>query len=51
MSRVLLLIALCLVIIQCVSSLSIVLRAHEKECFFEELEVGEKVTMSYQVSL
>lgn len=50
MNRLLLVIASFLLIIQHVYTLSVDIEAGEVDCYFEDLEVGERLTISYEVN-
>ncbi|KAI7877296.1 emp24/gp25L/p24 family/GOLD-domain-containing protein [Mucor mucedo] len=49
MNRLLLAITALLLIIQHVYAMTIDIDAGEKECYYEELDVGERLTLSYEV--
>lgn len=48
-SRAFILLALLVCLFQQVASLAIDVRANTQECFFEELDVGDKMTVTFQV--
>jgi hypothetical protein len=50
-SRAFILLALLVCLCQQVASLAIDVRANTQECFFEELDVGDKMTVTFQVRL
>lgn len=50
MTRLLLSIASALFVLQCVYAMTIDIRPGEVDCYYENLDVGEKITISYQVS-
>lgn len=51
MNRFLLAITALLLIIQHVYAMTIDIDAGEKECYYEELDVGERLTLSYEVNI
>lgn len=50
MNRLLLLFAIALCAVQYVYTLSIEIKPGEVDCYYEDLEVGERVTISYEVT-
>lgn len=50
MNRLLLVIASFLLIIQHVYTMSVDIEPGEVDCYFEDLEVGERLTISYEVN-
>lgn len=49
MNRLLLGLTALLLLIQHACSMSVIIKPGEVQCYHEELEVGEKITVSYQV--
>ncbi|KAG2203744.1 hypothetical protein INT46_010678 [Mucor plumbeus] len=49
MNRLLLGLTALLLLIQHACSMSVIIKPGEVQCYYEELEVGEKITVSYQV--